>query len=141
MSNAIDELKSEKRKKLEYFFGQEIKMTSKNYFRFKNVINNDVVILLTTNIRTIKDKLVLVTGKNKGLFLKNWQIIKLNNHQKGINCYAVKLYREYFSPYNFGKIDFGYVKPEIKDFDELIEIVKKQDEENISFAEGWSNYI
>lgn len=140
MSEILNELKTDKRKKLDYFFSQEIKMSSKKSFHFKNVINDDLVILLTTNIRTVKNKRILVTGEHTGIFLKDWQFIKLNNHQRGINCYAVKLYRKYFKPFNFGNISFYPGKPEINDFEEAIARAKKQEEEHISFTEGWNDF-
>ena len=116
-------------------------MTSKRSFTFKNIVNDDVVIYLTTNVRTIKDKHILVTGEHHGVFLKDWQFKKISNHQKGINCYAVKLYRDYFKPFSFGAISFEPATPKIEDFEDLIRQAKEQEKEHIDFREGWSDFI
>ena len=140
-SEIVNELKSDKRKKLDKFFGQEIHMTSKWSFRFKNVIDNDTVILLTKNIRKVGNKKVLVTGRHSGIFLKDWQILKIHDHKQGINCYAIKINRKYSKSFNFTNIDFGPVRCEMLNFEDIVKKAKEQEIEKFTFKEGWSDQI
>lgn len=131
-----DKLKTNQRKNMEHFYGPSLKMTSGNYFHFNSVLNNDEIILLTNEVKNIKGKPVLMLSKKTGIYLKEWQIRKVCNYQKGINCYAVKLNRNFFNPYSFS-INFEEVQNNFNTFDDICECVKEQNQENLSIREGW----
>lgn len=138
MSYISDQLKTAKRKDMEFFFGQDLKMTSGKYFTFTKFIDNDHIIVLTNNIKFIKNKPVFVVSNNKGIFLKDWQFRKVSSYQKGINCYAVKLTRQYFKPYEFSfEFNDFYFENNGNEFDTWVIIAKEQERENLPVREGW----
>ena len=55
MSKLGDYIKQQKEKDIQKFFG-EIKHTSNKYFTFNRIINDDEIIIVTSNIKIIKDK-------------------------------------------------------------------------------------
>lgn len=137
MSSYSDYLKTTKRKELEFFFGSDLKMTSGKYFIFRRVIDNDAIIVLTNNIKFLKESPVLIVANNKGIYLKDWQLRKISSYQEGINCWAVKLNRNYYKPFEF-KFEFDdYNIPEEMTFDSWLEVAKEQEKENLPMREGW----
>lgn len=53
MSKLGDYIKQQKEKDIQKFFG-EIKHTSNKYFTFNRIINDDEIIIVTSNIKIIK---------------------------------------------------------------------------------------
>ena len=101
------------------------------------IINDDEIIIITSNIKIIKDTPVLVVGNNKAVYLKNWLIREVRNYNLDIYDYAVKLNRKYWKVYTF-KSDFEdiFIEKEAT-FDDLVEVAKEQTNKNIPIALGW----
>lgn len=79
MSKLGDYIKQQKEKDIQKFFG-EIKHTSNKYFTFNRIINDDEIIIVTSNIKIIKGTPVLVVGNNKAVYLKDWLIREVRNY-------------------------------------------------------------
>lgn len=138
MSRLNDFIKESKEKDLQFFFG-DIHHTSNKYFNFKHYKNDDEIIIVTNNIHEIKDNLVLIVDNNKVVYLKDWQVRPIMNYDNGIYEFAVKLNRRFFKTYEF-KTNFDFVCFEKEDtFDNLVEVAKEQDKENLPVAQGWGN--
>lgn len=136
MSKLGDYIKQQKEKDIQKFFG-EIKHTSNKYFTFNRIINDDEIIIVTSNIKIIKDTPVLVVGNNKAVYLKDWLIREVRNYNLDIYAYAVKLNRKYWKVYTF-KSDFEDIFIEKEDtFDDLVEVAKEQNQKNMPIALGW----
>lgn len=136
MSKLGDYIKQQKEKDIQKFFG-EIKHTSNKYFTFNRIINDDEIIIVTSNIKIIKDTPVLVVGNNKAVYLKDWLIREVRNYNLDIYTYAVKLNRKYWKVYTF-KSDFEDIFIEKEDtFDDLVEVAKEQNQKNMPIALGW----
>ena len=128
-------MKSRKEKDLTFFFGETKKMSNK-YFSFKRFIDDDNIIIITNNIKTIKGSFVMLVDNNKAVYLKDWQVRPVHNYGAGINAYAVKLNRKYWKVYTF-KTDFDDMAFEKEEtFDDLVTIAKEQDIENMPIATG-----
>lgn len=135
MSKYSDFLKDMKENQINKFFG-EVKNTSNKYFKFNHILNEDEIIVVTGNVKFIKDNFVLVVGNNKVVYLKEWNIVRVHNYDLGLNAYAVKLNRKYFKTYTF-KSDFEDFHFEKDDtFESLIEIAKEQNDTEIAL--GWT---
>lgn len=132
-----DTLKTKERTQLERFFGHDLKMVSGNYFTFNRIKSEEEFILLTNDIKHIKGKPVLIIAPNKGVYLFPDQVKKVSNYQLGINTYAVVLKKKYFKPWTF-KFEFsGYEESKEYSYEELLEIAKEQQRENIKIRVGW----
>ena len=136
MSKLGDYIKQQKEKDIQKFFG-EIKHTSNKYFTFNRIINDDEIIIVTSNIKIIKDTPVLVVGNNKAVYLKDWLIREVRNYNLDIYDYAVKLNRKYWKVYTF-KSDFEdiFIEKEAT-FDDLVEVAKEQNKKNMPIALRW----
>lgn len=136
----VNKLKTPERRDLETFFGCEnISMKANNYFTYKSVLDDNTIIVLTNNIKRIKSNYVLIVGKNKGLYLRAWQFRKVCSYREGINCYAVKLFRTYYDPYEY---DFVFKDMDIEEditFDMWHEEAIEQEKENFCIRKGWLN--
>lgn len=129
-------LQSIKDKDKQRFFG-DTKQVSNNYFTFNHVKDENNITIVTSNIKEVKDSLVLIVDNNKAVYLKDWQVKRVRNYDNGIYAYAVKLNRDYFRPYTF-KSDFNNMSFEKEDtFDDLLDAAKSQDKENMKVALGW----
>ena len=127
MSKYSEYIKSVKDKDLEFFFG-DVNKKSNKYFTYNSVIDDDNIIIITNNIKTIKGNLVLLVDNNKGVYLKDWQVKTVHNYYNGMSGYAVKLNRKYFKPYTF-RFDFEDMAFEKEDtFDSLKAIAETQTE-------------
>lgn len=137
MSKFSDYVKECKKNDLKYFYGQDLEEVSNKYIRFKHVKNDDEIILVTSNVKMIKDNYVLIVGNNKGVYLKDWTVRKVHNYDEMFNGYAIKLNRNYFKIYTFSS-DFKNVYFEKDEtFDDLKQIASTQDDTKI--AQGWTN--
>lgn len=137
MSNLKDYIKKMSDKDNDFFFGEgNWTKVSNQYYQFKRVLDNDNIIIITTNIKVIKGNNVLVVDNNKAVYLKDWQVRPVRNWDLGVNAYAVKLNRKYFKPYTF-RFSFEDMSFEKEDtFDSLVELAREQGEQNLKFAYG-----
>lgn len=136
MSKYSNYLKSLKEKRIEKYFG-EVKYTSNKYFTFNQIIDEDNFILITNNVRLVKNSPVLVIGNNKVVYLKDYQLENLMNWSRGIYTYAVKLNRNYFKIYTFQNEFEGFMFDEDETFDSLLEVAKIQNEAGLEWANTW----
>lgn len=139
MSNYGEFMKSMAKKDNDFFFGENNKVNISNkYFTFKHVIDNDTIIINTNNVKTVKDNYVLVVDNNKAVYLRDWQVREAHNYNEGLDFYLVKLNRKYFKPYTFKFefSDFCFENGE-NSFDDLLEVAKEQDKENMKVANGF----
>lgn len=104
MSKYSEYIKSRKEKDLEFFFGEVTKKSNK-YFEYNSVIDEDNIIIVTNNIKTIKGNMVMIVDNNKAVYLKDWQVRRVHNFYNGVSAFAVKLNRKSFKPYTF-RFDF-----------------------------------
>lgn len=126
-------VKETKAKMRDSFFG-EVSQKSNKYFTFNHIIDKDTIILVTSNITTIKGNPVMIVGNNKAIYLKDWQMRKVHDYYNGFNAYAVKLQRAYFKPYTF-KNDFEDYHFEHDDtFDTLKAAAKSQNDSQIALG-------
>lgn len=134
MSSYSDYIKSVKNNQMSRFFNGGYEMKTNKYFVFKHYIDDDNIIVVTANVRRVKDSLVLVVDDDKAVYLKDWQVCAIRNYDLGIYAYAVKLSRNYFKTYTFRNPfdDFAFDDPDT--FDSLVSVAKEQDEANMSVA-------
>lgn len=133
MSTYSEYIKGVKENNLVRFFG-EVEHKSNKYFTFKHVINDDEAIIITNNVKYIKGNPVLIIANNKAVYLKEWLVQPVHNYFNDIYAYAVKINRQYFKPYTF-KSDFEDICIETEyTFDDLLNIAKEQDAENMKIA-------
>lgn len=126
MSKYSEYIKSRKEKDLEFFFGEVTKKSNK-YFEYNSVIDEDNIIIVTNNIKTIKGNMVMIVDNNKAVYLKDWQVRRVHNFYNGVSAFAVKLNRKYFKPYTF-RFDFEDMAFEQEEtFDSLKECASEQD--------------
>lgn len=133
MSTYSDYLKGMKEKSIERFFGK-VEHKSNKYFTFNHYINDDEAIIITSDVKYIKGNPVLIIANNKAVYLKDWLLMPVRNYDNNVYGYAVKINRKYFKPYTF-KSEFEdiYIESEYT-FDDLLNISKEQDKENMSIA-------
>lgn len=136
MSKYGEYLKDRKEKDLEFFFGETKSRTNK-YFTFNRIKNENEIVILTNNIKTVKGSPVLIVGSNKAVFLKDWAVRKVHNYEHGINTYAVKLNRNYFKTYTFTNAFEGYEDMGEDDFNSLYKVAEDQNKVNLEIAEGF----
>lgn len=112
-----------------------MKHTSNKYFKFNHVISDDEIIIVTNNVKFIKDNPVLVIDNNKVVYLKEWNVAEVRNYNKDLYAYAVKLNRKYWKEYTF-KSDFEDMCFEQSDtFDSLKAVAEMQNDTEIAL--GW----
>lgn len=139
MSSFSEFVKARKESDLKFFFGNDVKHTSNKYFTFKHFIDNDNIVIITNNIRQVKDSQVLLVDNDKCVYLKPWQVRPVHSYYEEIQAYAVKLNSNFFKTYTFRSPFDGvnFEKPDT--FESLCEIAKAQDFENMNIALGWMN--
>lgn len=134
MSKYSEFLKGIKESQINKFFG-EVSHTSNKHFKFNHVINDDEIILITNNVRFIKNNPVLVIDNNKVVYLKDWNVLEIHNFKYGLYAYAVKLNRKYWKEYTFKEeFDDVYFK-EADTFDSLKAVAETQNDTEIAL--GW----
>lgn len=128
----------QKKKNLDFFFGKNnYKFHSNKYFTFKRILDEDTIIIMTNNIKIVNGSYLLMVDKNKGIFLKDWQVKKVSNYDTKVNSYLVKLNKNYMKEYEFNRefknihIFKRYV------FDDFKELAEKQEKFNMRVKEGW----
>lgn len=91
-----------------------------------SVLNDDEFLLRTNNIKTYTKgenlKIILLVGNNKAVYLKDWQVKKIQEYPFG-NSYIVRLSRKFFKIYTFKS-----------DFDSLKEIASTQIKQQFRFG-------
>ena len=118
-------------KDLDFFFGKDNwrKISNKYYTIANSVISDDEILLRTNNIRTYtkngEQKILLVVGSNKAVYLKSWQVKEVQEYPVG-NSYIVKLNRKYFKIYTFKSNFEDFIFDHDDDFDSLKEIAGTQ---------------
>ena len=138
MSKFNEAIKKMEEKDLNFFFGENnFQKTSNKYLTFKRVLNEDEIILVTKNIKIIKDNYVLIVGNNKAVYLKDWAVKKIRNYYENIEAYAVKLNRKYFKIYTFKSNFEDFVFEKDENFDDLLKVAEEQEKENLKIALGW----
>lgn len=124
----------------DFFFGEgNWRETSNKYFKFKRVLNDDEIIIITNNVREVKENLVLAVDKNKVVYLKDWQVKAVKAYDENIYAYAVKLSKKYFKTYTFKNEfkDFSFQNEDT--FESLKELAEIQENEDIAFSwDKWS---
>ena len=113
--------------KRDSFFGKVLQRSNK-YFIPDQIKDEDNAIIKTNNITVVKDSIVMVTGNNTAIYLKDWQVRRIFDKELG-EMYAVKISRNYFKEYTF-KTNFSEFSFDKKDtFDSLWETAKMQHEQ------------
>lgn len=133
-SNYSEFLKGLSQKDKDFYFGAgNYTMTTNNYFTFKNVIDEDNIIIVTNNVKMIKDSYVLIVSDNKAVYLKDWQVRSCKSYKEGIEAYFVKLNRKYFKPYTFSFTfeDMCFEKEDT--FDTLVKCAREQEAQSLQF--------
>jgi hypothetical protein len=138
MSNYSEFLKKVKEQNKEKFF-PNYKNISNKYFTFDHYVNDDEIVIITSNIITVKGSPVLVVGNNKVVYLKDFCIQAVHNYDLGINTYAVILKRQFFKVYTFKNDIEGFSFEKEESFDDLIEVAKEQDAADMKIAIGHMN--
>lgn len=133
MSNYSEYLRSRKESNMNFYFGEgNYQMKSNKYFSFKRVLDNDNIIIVTSNVKQIKGNYVMIVDNNKAVYLKDWQVKAVSNFFNGLEGYTVKLNRNYFKPYTF-RFDFeGYSFEKEETFEDMMNVAKLQEEENMT---------
>lgn len=113
------------------FFGGR-RMTSSRYFTFEHVLDEDNIIVITDNVRMLRNgSIVLIVGNEHAVYLKEWQIYKVRTYTDDIDGWAVKLNREYFKPYRFNGRFAGVSFYQPDTFDNLKVTAKAQNPEPV----------
>lgn len=117
------------------FFGN-IHHTSNKYFMVENQVSEDEneIIFITNNVRSIKGNPVLIINNNQAIYLKDFNIVgvsvKASNGEFIGDAFAVKLNSKFFKAYTF-KNDFEGVSFEEADtFESLKALAKEQEAAN-----------
>ena len=141
MSDKTQSIREKNSKDIERFFGEHA-MTSNQYFTFSNVQDEDNIIIITNNVKSIKKNPVLVVGNHEVVYLKDWSIVPVMNWDKGIEAWAVKLNRKYFKVYTFRTEFEDFYFKETETFDSLMEVAKEQQEKGNAFrVKSWTYRI
>lgn len=87
------------------FFGER-QFKSNQYFKFNHVIDNDNIIVNTSNLKEIRGKngepsLIMLVGDDQAVYIKPWQVMPIYDYYSFGEGYAVKLNRTFFKPYKF----------------------------------------
>lgn len=120
------------KRELERFFAGGIKKVSNQYYKFNNYIDDDNVIIVTRNLKMIKDTPVLMISNNKAVYLKEWQLKPVSTWSEDYGTeegFAVKLNRNYYKPYTFKEKFAGYhfgEEDELNSFDDVVKLAKEQ---------------
>lgn len=144
MSEASEHYDKMKEKDMNFFFSGGYNFESNQYFTFKHYLDDDNIVIITSNIEYWKKNgyYVMWVSNDKVVYLKDWQVKKVHNDQNKLNCYAVKLNRKYCKSY---KLKFQNEKlffdGKEDTFDSLLETAKEQDKGNMKIASSWQKDI
>ena len=129
MANLTEYYKARREKELNFFFGEgNWNQVTNTHYTFKHVIDEDTIIIATSNIKVIKDSFVLLVANNKAVYLKNWQVASAKID--GMEVSLVKLSRKFFKVYTFSN-DFDNCCFEREEsFNDLKEIAEVQEQES-----------
>ena len=137
MSKLSDAIKASREKQMAWFFNGGYTMKTNKYFTFSHVIDDDNIVIVTSNVTDIRDSKVLVVDNNKAVYLKDWQVLHVHSYYEEFNAYAVRLNRNFFKTYTFkGNIgDFSFAEADT--FESLKRLAAEQDAANAEVALGW----
>jgi hypothetical protein len=135
MSEYSEFLKNVKEQNKDRFFPNHRNVSNK-YFCFDHFVNDDEIILVTSNVIQVKGNPVLVVGNNKVVYLKDFCVQPVHNYDLGINAYAVILKRQYFKVYTFKNDIDGFAFDHDESFDDLVAAAKEQDAADMPIAIG-----
>lgn len=114
------------------FFG-EVAKTSNKYMMVDQVTDADSAIIMTNNVQVVKGNMVMVTGRNTAVYLKNGQYRRMVS-EDGAEAFAVKINRNYFKEYTFkSDFDFGGKKDT---FDSLHQTAAQQQRQKTKWKSG-----
>lgn len=139
MSSFSNYIKARKEKDKDFFFGEgNWRNLTNKYIAYKSVINDDEIIIRTSNVKYFKGNPVLVVGSNDVVYLKDWQVKDAHAWEPDFkdDFYIVKLNRKYFKKYHFQNPVLGFEGAEDRDFDNLLTIAKEQEESKMLIALG-----
>lgn len=117
-------------------FFPNVKMESNQYFVAERVIDEDTIVIITKDIivNPYKQTILFLVDNNKAVYLKPQNVKYVSNYFNGLNGYAVRLNRNFFKVYTF-KNDFeGFSFDNESTFDELVEIAKSQEKEELKIT-------
>lgn len=126
-------IKAMKEKQLVIFFGN-VRHVSNKYFKYTHKVDEDNIIINTNNVRFVKGSPTLVVGNNDCVYLKEWNIKTAHNYDSELNFYVIKLSRQYFKTYTFGREFVNIDLPQTLSFDDLLRIAEEQDTEDMPIA-------
>lgn len=114
------------------FFGEVAKISNK-YMMVDQVKDADSAIIMTNNVQVVKGNMVMVTGRNTAVYLKDWQYRRMVS-EDGAEAFAVKINRNYFKEYTFrSDFDFGDKKDT---FDSLHKTAAQQQRRKTKWKSG-----
>lgn len=127
-----DLYKEARNRDLNFFLGEgNYQQVSNKYTTFKRVIDDNNILVVTDNLKIVKDSIVMMVDNNKAVYLKDWQVRKAFSWDAGVDSYVVKLNRNYFKTYTF-KNDFKNVYLKKADtFDSLLADAKAHQKTNL----------
>lgn len=134
MSRYSEYLERKKYNSILRFFGEGIEFDNGYVKSFKHYKSDQEVIIITNNVIMINETPVLILGNNKGHYLKWFNIKKLKKFNSTITSYAIKINKEFFKIYEFkNNFEDFYFDNDVS-FEDLIEIAKEQDKNQIKWS-------
>lgn len=119
---------------LEKFFGA-MHWVSNQYFTFNHIVNDDEIIVITNNVKKIKNSFALAVDNNKVVYLKEWNMVPVRNYDLDIYAIAVKLNRKYWKEYTLNSEFDDLCFEQADTFDSLKAVALEQN--NTKVALGW----
>lgn len=119
-------------KEMNLYFGKDKwKKHSRNMISFCHVINDEMVCLVTNNVKYFKksDVYALMIANNKCVWLKAWQVKECHNFWTEEKAHIVKLTKQYFNPQVLDSNIVENIEDELT-WDKILEQAKAQDIEN-----------
>lgn len=142
MSSLSNYIKARKEKDKDFFFGAgNWRNLTNKYIAYKSVLNDDEIIIRTSNIKFFKGCPVLIVGSNDVVYLKDWQVKAAHAWEPDFkeDFYIVKINKKYFRTYHFENPVFGFESMENQDFEHLLDVAKEQEESKMLIALGHMN--
>lgn len=116
------------------FFGNVHKVSNKYFIPEKQVIDDDNIILMTSNIKAVKGKTVMVVGPNQAVYVNNIAGANIKNGNTLItNTYAVKVNRQKYKTYTF-RNGFDDAPSKVESFDDLLKIAREQEKSKNQYS-------
>lgn len=116
------------------FFGQGNWHIQAGALKFRQVLDDETIIIRTNNVTTVKDAPVLIVGNDKAVYLKDFNIRMV--HDNVMNYRLVKLQRKYFKVYTFHRPFEGVLIEQDQGFDDLAGVARQQEEFSAPVFDG-----